>query len=123
MRANSSGYYILLHLMVGIYTISAGATGFEKYIQTRIDLPRAGELAALIRLRLGSVTQTVQVSGSVAQALTIRSATGGSFTITRFARLELNERILFTWRFFHPASWELILQPSIQIALAAEVSP
>lgn len=91
-RTNNSGYYIFPELMVGVYTISAEVSGFEKYTQRGINLHAAGEISVPIRLSVGAVTQTVQVTSSAGRTLSLAPSTGGTITVSQFKQLEVNGR-------------------------------
>ncbi len=61
---NESGHYVLPNLPVGTYTISAEAPGFSKFVRRGIKLSAADRLSVDIELAVGSVNQTVEVTGS-----------------------------------------------------------
>ena len=90
--ANGSGYYTFPSLMVGDYSITAEAKGFQKYVQTGIHLNAADHLSVPILLAVGAVTQTVEVTGNAAQALSLEPSTGGTVTATQIQKLEVNGR-------------------------------
>jgi hypothetical protein len=89
---NGSGYYSLPNLMVGTYTVTAEAKGFQKYVQTGVRLNAADQVNVQIQLSVGSVTETVQVTGESAQALSLEPSTGGTVTALQFQQLEVNGR-------------------------------
>ncbi len=89
---NSSGYYTFPNLMVGTYTITAEANGFSKYSHTGIHLNAADQVDVSVQLSLGSITQTVEVTGSENQSLSLEPSTGGTVTATQFKQLEVNGR-------------------------------
>ena len=64
---NSSGYYTFPNLMVGTYTISAEANGFQRYVHSGIQLNAAAQVNVSIQLALGTVTETVQVTEAAGQ--------------------------------------------------------
>ncbi|MGH9583628.1 MAG: carboxypeptidase-like regulatory domain-containing protein, partial [Bryobacteraceae bacterium] len=89
---NSSGYYMFSNLLVGSYTITAEIKGFQKYVRKGILLNAASQLTVPIKLTLGAVTQTVVVTGTAAQALSLQPSTGGTVTANQFKQLEVNGR-------------------------------
>ncbi|HZT32343.1 MAG TPA: carboxypeptidase regulatory-like domain-containing protein [Bryobacteraceae bacterium] len=89
---NSSGYYTLTNLMVGEYSVTAEAKGFQKYVQSGIHLDAAQHLSVPVRMTVGEITQTVEVTGSAAQALSLEPSTGGTVTASQFQQLEVNGR-------------------------------
>lgn len=60
---NSTGYYRIENLIPGQYTLSAEAKGFQRAVRTAFTLVVAQTATINLTLRVGSVTQTVQVSG------------------------------------------------------------
>ncbi|MDQ2841108.1 MAG: Plug and carboxypeptidase regulatory-like domain-containing protein [Acidobacteriota bacterium] len=89
---NNSGYYTFPNLMVGTYTVSAQAKGFAKYIRTAIVVNAAAQLDIAIPLTLGTLAETVQVTESAGQALSLEPSTGGTVTSEQFQQLEVNGR-------------------------------
>jgi len=76
--SNSAGAYSFPNVGVGIYTLSATATGFEKYTKTDIVVNVAQTLAEPITLAVGSQTETVTVA---AEALQVQSTTSEVSTL------------------------------------------
>ena len=89
---NSSGYYTFPNLMVGTYTISAEANGFQRYVHSGIHLNAAAQVNVSIQLTLGTVTETVQVTEAAGRALSLEPSTGGTVTSKQFQQLEVNGR-------------------------------
>jgi Carboxypeptidase regulatory-like domain/TonB-dependent Receptor Plug Domain len=89
---NSSGYYTFPNLMVGTYAITAEANGFEKYTRSNVHLNAADQVDVSIQLTLGSVSQTVNVTDSASEALSLEPSTGGTVTAKQFQQLEVNGR-------------------------------
>ncbi len=92
VTTNSSGYYTFPNLAVGTYTVTADAKGFAKYVRTGIHLNATGQVDIPIQLSLGAVTETVQVTESAAQAISLEPSTGGTVTSQQFQQLEVNGR-------------------------------
>jgi hypothetical protein len=90
--SNASGYYIFPALAVGEYTLAAEASGFQRFVQSGIRLNAADHLSVPVRLTLGQMTQTVEVAGGAAQALSLEPSTGGTVTATQMEKLEVNGR-------------------------------
>jgi hypothetical protein len=89
---NSSGYYTFPSLPVGTYDVSAEMAGFSKYVRTGLHLDAADQLSVEIPLTLGSITQTVQVTEAMGEALSLEPTTGGTVTAKQIAQLEVNGR-------------------------------
>src|SRR5438094_7530216 len=89
---NSSGYYVFPSLMVGDYTVIVEMKGFQKFVQTGIHLNAADHLSLPVRLSLGEVAQSVQVSGDAPEAVALEPSTGGTVTSSQMQQLEVNGR-------------------------------
>lgn len=61
--SNSTGYYRVENLIPGQYTVAAEAKGFEKALRTAFTLEVAQAASIDLVLQVGSVTQTVEVTG------------------------------------------------------------
>jgi hypothetical protein len=61
---NSTGYYQMENLIPGQYTVTAEAKGFEKALRTAFTLEVAQTATIDLTLQLGSLTQTVEVTGA-----------------------------------------------------------
>src|SRR6266576_683269 len=75
---NSSGYFISPSLMVGDYTVIVEMKGFRRFVQTGIHLNAADHLSVPVRLSLGEVTQSVQVSSG---AFSINGGRTDAYTV------------------------------------------
>ncbi len=89
---NGTGFYSIPNLMVGTYSVSAEAKGFSKYVKDDIHLDAAAQLDVSFQMNLGSVSQTIEVSGSAVPALSLETLTGGTVTTQQFKQLEVNGR-------------------------------
>ena len=61
-KANSTGGYTFSPLRIGHYTVSASAKGFSKTTQKNLTLNVAQVLQVNIQLKLGSATETIEVT-------------------------------------------------------------
>ncbi len=62
-KTNSDGYYSLTNLPVGDYTVDVQTAGFEQYVRKGITLTTAQVLGLDVKMKVGSITQSVQVTG------------------------------------------------------------
>ena len=60
--ANGSGFYSILNLPVGTYTLTVEQSGFRQYVRSGIALSTGETLGLNVRMELGAVTQSVQVT-------------------------------------------------------------
>src|SRR5258705_11304978 len=58
----SSGFYLVPNLPVGIYNVDVESSGFRKAEKTGLDLPDDGRLTADFNLQIGTLTESVEVS-------------------------------------------------------------
>ena len=61
---NDSGYYVVTNVPPGLYTMTAEATGFQKYETRDNKLDPSADLVIDATLTVGSASQTVEVSAS-----------------------------------------------------------
>jgi hypothetical protein len=71
--SNETGAYEALYLLPGVYHLSAERAGFKTWTQAGVRLRTGERLRIDIRLEVGAVTETVQVT---AQAPALESTTG-----------------------------------------------
>src|SRR5579885_1990378 len=68
-RSNASGYY-LLQLPVGIYEISASATGFRQVVRQNVAVTVGADVGIDFHLQLATSRTVVQVQGQVSPLIT-----------------------------------------------------
>ena len=89
---NEEGFYQVLQLPVGMYTVAAEREGFAKVVTAPAQLDINQSLRVDVRLNLGSVTQVVKVAAEAAQVETVNATLGGTVTGTPIQDLPLNGR-------------------------------
>ena len=89
---NNDGYYQVLQLPVGSYTVSVEHTGFAKSVTAATALDINQSLRIDVHLKPGSVVQTVQVAAEAAQVETINATLGATVTGATIQNLPLNGR-------------------------------
>jgi len=75
-QTNATGYYEASLLLPGSYEVRAEATGFKKTVQRNITLPMSTRLQVDLKLELGAVSETLDVTGE-APLLETNSASAG----------------------------------------------
>jgi Carboxypeptidase regulatory-like domain len=73
-----TGDYIFSLLQVGTYSVKVEAKGFKTFVAPNIALAAGDRARADAKLEIGDVSQTVEVSGTVAPALQTDTSTIGS---------------------------------------------
>lgn len=89
---NNEGYYQVLQLPVGSYTVSAEHAGFGKVVTAATPLDIGQTLRIDVHLKPGSVVETVQVEAESAQVETVNATLGATVTGTQIQNLPLNGR-------------------------------
>jgi hypothetical protein len=68
-RTNDAGVYIFASLQPGMYQVTAEQTGFQKYVLQDLDLDVAAQITLNLQLKLGTISESVEVQASAAQEL------------------------------------------------------
>src|SRR5713226_5841785 len=89
---NDSGFYVVTNVPPGLYTMTAEATGFQRYETRDNKLDPSADLVIDATLSVGAATQTVEVSGSTVQLQTESAALQKVITREQIDLLELNGR-------------------------------
>ena len=69
VATDGNGAYVVTHLPVGRYTVSAELQGFKKIVKTANDLVSDGRLTVNFAMELGAVTETVEVVAPVGESV------------------------------------------------------
>ena len=92
LQTDSAGQYVASNLTPGSYTIEAEKTGFTKHINKGYVV-QVGQTARLdIVMEVGSVTQSVEVTGAVPVLQSENAAVGQVIATTAVQQLPLNGR-------------------------------
>src|SRR5437763_680235 len=89
---NESGYYVITNVPPGLYTMTVGAAGFQKFESKDNKLDPAADLVIDASLTVGAATQTVEVTGSAMQLQTESASVQKLVTREQIDSLELNGR-------------------------------
>lgn len=87
-----SGFYSIPNLPPGFYTMTAEASGFQKYVAKENKLDPSARLELDATLKVGTATQTVEVTASTATLQTQSAAVQKLVTRQQIDTLELNGR-------------------------------
>ncbi len=79
---NTTGFFEVPLLNPGNYSVTVELTGFKKAVRSGLELNVGGRLSVEIRLEVGEVAETVQVTGA-APLLETKSASGGRVVSSR----------------------------------------
>ena len=89
---DSSGRYQLPNLPVGNYRLEVSFAGFKTYRQTGIVLQVANTVTQNVKLEVGDVTQSIEVTGNAAMVETKENAIAQVIESQRIVDLPLNGR-------------------------------
>jgi hypothetical protein len=92
VSTNDNGFYSLRQLAIGEYRIEAGAAGFRQYERKGIVLSTGQALELNIALEVGSVSETVTVSGAASVLDTRTSSVGQLIESKAVEDLPLGDR-------------------------------
>lgn len=112
---NDEGVYVIPFLNPGKYTLTAELSGFKKFIRTDIELKVSDKLRMDVRMELGGISETVNVSGQTATVETDTASRGNIIARKEIANLPTSGRNPFqlawltpgvqktgTWRYLRP---------------------
>lgn len=89
---DAQGYYQVLQLPIGSYTVTAEHEGFAKVVTAANSLDINQSLRIDVHLKPGSVVETVHVDAQAAQVETVNSTLGATVTGATIQDLPLNGR-------------------------------
>src|SRR5713226_5112850 len=89
---NGDGFYSAPNLLPGIYDVTITAQGFNKVVQKGITLTVGAQMALNLSLKVGQVTQTVEVTAAPPEIQTSSSTISSTVDATTVRELPLNGR-------------------------------
>ena len=89
---STDGSYVLANLPIGPYRLEVSKAGFSSYTQTGIVLQVATNPTVNVSLKLGTVSESVQVEANAALVETQTTSVGGLIDNKRIVDLPLNGR-------------------------------
>src|SRR5437016_12903185 len=114
MSTDTVGYYRALALPVGHYEVRAEKTGFKAMVRTGIELVVGQHAIVDMQIRLGTVQETVTISGEPPLVNTSSASTSGVVEERKVRALPLNGRSF---------DQLIYLQPGVNVATSAGSSP
>jgi hypothetical protein len=106
VTADSSGTYTINPLKVGLYTVTFQKTGFQRVVQENVTLGIGDVVKVDTVLKVGAVSQTVEVTGAPPLLEEETSSLGTIETEKRIVELPLNGRNFFKLAFLGPGANE-----------------
>jgi hypothetical protein len=92
VTTNKDGYYSFSLVPIGTYELTVEQRGFEKYVHSGITLEINQNARLDVPLKVGSISQIVEVQGDVSQVDTVSATLGKVETTQRILQLPLVER-------------------------------
>ena len=92
VTTNKDGYYSFSLVPIGTYELTVEQRGFEKYVHSGITLEINQNGRLDVSLKVGSISQVVEVQGDVSQVDTVSATLGKVETTQRILQLPLVER-------------------------------
>jgi hypothetical protein len=92
MVTETQGEYRFFALSPGTYTLTVTAKGFSRYEQTDLQLLVNTPATANVRLKVGSVTESVTVSGEAPALNMVDASIGNPFSETQVKQIPLDGR-------------------------------
>src|SRR5712692_5252264 len=92
MDTGMQGEYRFIALPPGTYTLTVTAKGFSRYQQTDLQLLVNTPATANVRLKVGSVTESVNVTGEAPALNLVDASIGNPFNETQVKQLPLDGR-------------------------------
>ena len=89
---DGSGHYYVAELAVGTYRVTAEHSGFEKQVIDNVTLSVGSTVAVNISLKIGAISQQVEVSAAAPAFQTTNAATGSTMGNAQVSQLPINGR-------------------------------
>jgi hypothetical protein len=104
VKTDATGNYLATNLRIGKYTVSFQKQGFQRSIESNVDVGIGQVVRVDVALKVGVVTQTVEVTGAPPLLQTETSALGTIETEKRIVDLPLNGRNFFKLAYLGPGA-------------------
>src|SRR4029079_12484345 len=91
-NSGADGTYALANLAIGPYRVEVSKPGFSTYVQTGIVLQVASNPTLNVSLKVGAVSESIQVEDNTTQVETQTTGIGGVIENKRILELPLNGR-------------------------------
>jgi len=104
VASTTAGEYSAARIPIGDFVITAEATGFEKLVRSGITLEAGQTQRVDMALKVGQVTQQVEVVGNVATVETENATVSDVVTSKQIDNLALNGEMVFGLEFLVPGA-------------------
>jgi hypothetical protein len=104
VKTDATGNYLATNLKIGKYTVSFQKQGFQRSVESNIEVGIGQVVRVDVALKVGVVTQTVEVTGAPPLLQTETSSLGTIETEKRIVDLPLNGRNFFKLAYLGPGA-------------------
>src|SRR6202047_5134261 len=101
---DATGNYLATNLKIGTYTVSFQKQGFQRSVESNVDVGIGQVVRVDVGLKVGVVTQTVEVTGAAPLLQTETSSLGTIESEKRIVELPLNGRNFFKLAYLGPGA-------------------
>src|SRR5262249_42663981 len=92
VTADDNGFFSVLSLPAGVYTLSTAPQGFKKTVNNGVELHVSEDLVVNLTVQVGQVSETVVVTGEVSQVATTGGDVSSLVSSKQVTELPLNGR-------------------------------
>ncbi len=92
VTADENGFYSILSLPAGVYTVSTAPQGFKKTVNSGVELHVSEDLVINLTLQVGQVSETIVVTGETPQVSTTGGDVSSLVSEKQVTELPLNGR-------------------------------
>ena len=104
VKTDATGNYLATNLKIGKYTVSFQKQGFQRSVESNVDVGIGQVVRVDVALKVGVVTQTVEVTSAPPLLQTETSSLGTIETEKRIVDLPLNGRNFFKLAYLGPGA-------------------
>src|ERR1700722_20118817 len=104
VTTDATGNYLATNLKIGTYTVSFQKQGFQRSVESNVDVGIGQVVRVDVGLKVGVVTQTVEVTGAAPLLQTETSSLGTIESEKRIVELPLNGRNFFKLAYLGPGA-------------------
>jgi Carboxypeptidase regulatory-like domain/TonB dependent receptor len=101
-KADNSGHFVLSTLQPGTYNLTIEAQGFRKSVLTGIELAVGAQIAEVVKLEVGNVSESVSVEANAATVQTTESQISSAINMKDIDTLPQLGRSPMTLAIFQP---------------------
>jgi hypothetical protein len=105
VHSQADGAYLVPNLEAGTYRVSAEAPGFKRLTIAGLKLDAGSTLTQDMKLEVGAVTQTINVSGTSSLVETTNNTVGSTVAVEPLEMLPLQERYIYNLANLSPAAF------------------